>query len=432
MCNEIKVNISNDKYIKLSEYLKTFPNYNGCFSEYDKNGNQLHPDTTPQKNKVGITDTILGIEFDTNIILINKNNQLDMIASIEKDNGNIEEYYIIQNIKSIKFISCKFNNDFMIKNNLDSLEFNNCIFEKRCYLNNQYEGNNSTININNIKIKKTIFNENFKLHNTIINSFYIVDTDFIKNADFFKSEFKNGFENKISFNAINFNELALFGDTKFYKFLKFKYVTFKGYTHFRSATFYEGLDLEYANVEKEMNFFNIHELSNTKSKKNTSQETYRIIKYQLQKVGNVIQSNKYQALELEKRKVNVCNKCSYKAFLDCIVLNVHSISSSYSTNWFFVLMWICIVGLLTTIGMTEGFNIYDTSTYYLIEKGKIFINMQLVHFGHDTFTFIIDYNDYKLNYDLSLENKIILFINKISLGYLYYQFLLSVRKDMRK
>jgi hypothetical protein len=122
-----------------------------------------------------------------------------MIATIAKDNGNIEEFIIIQNIRNIKFIDCKFNNDFMIKNNLDSLEFNNCIFEERCYINNQYEKNTNTININNVKIQKTTFNKNFKLHNIIIDYFYIIDSDFIKNADFYKSHFKNGLENKILF-----------------------------------------------------------------------------------------------------------------------------------------------------------------------------------------------------------------------------------------
>lgn len=61
--------------------------------------------------------------------------------------------------------------------------------------------------------------------------------------------------------------MALFGDTKFKQLLQFKYVTFKGYSHFRSAVFYQGFDLEYANIEKEMNFFNIKELDSKNSKK---------------------------------------------------------------------------------------------------------------------------------------------------------------------
>jgi len=333
------------------------------------------------------------------------NNKLKIFS---KPNPQSTERIEYKNVKKFKFIDCKFSDDTYFKKGLDSLKFKNCVFEGRCYINNQYEDNNAQINIKNLEIKKTVFNKNFKLHNSIIDDFQIVDTDFIKNADFFKSEFKSGIDNIICFNTINFHELALFGNTKFNKFLKFKYVTFKGYTHFRSATFNEGLDLEYANIEKEMNFFNVHELSNNVSKKNTSQETYRIIKHQLQKVGNIIQSNKYQAFELEKRQHNVCNKYNFRSLLDCIVLNVHNISSSHSTNWLLALIWIIVIGILTTCFLEKDININNTIQYMSI---------------------LNKYDEFKI--DKTINYTIVMF-NKIFLGYLYYQFVTAIRKDTRK
>lgn len=439
MCNEIMtdIQIMEDKHIKLSEYLQTtYPSYNGCFSEYNENDMQLHPDTKTQKKKGNITDVVLSVEFDTDISIVNiflqkikklkwlntfrsftlrdyqyqyelnKDNQLNMIATIKKNNGNIEQYYIIQNIKNIKFISCKFNNDFIIRNNLTSLKFNNCIFEKRCYINNQYEKNTMQIHINNIEIKKTIFNENFKLHNTLIDYFYMVDTDFIKNADFYKSKFTNGFENKILFNAINFHELALFGEAIFKKFLQFKYVTFKGYTHFRSTTFENGLDLEYANIEKEMNFFNIKELDKLKSIKSTSQETYRIVKYQLQKVGNIIEANRYHALELNQRKNNAWKS---KSILDWSVLFTNNITSEYSTNWLLVLIWIINIGMATTCLLGKDIYQYNNIMQYISILNK--------------------FDAFKVDSQISY---VILMFNKVSLGYLYYQLVTAIRKDTKK
>lgn len=310
-----------------------------------------------------------------------------------------------KDIKSFKFIDCKFSNDTFFTRNLESLRFEECLFEKRCYINNQYEANTIEIKISSIVIKKTVFKENFKLHNTIIGYFHIVDTDFIKNADFFKSVFVSGCDSKINFNAINFHELALFGDTKFKQLLQFKYVTFKGYSHFRSAVFYQGFDLEYANIEKEMNFFNIKELDSKNSKKNTSQETYRIIKHQLQKNGNIIGSNKYHSLELSKRR----KKLPFFSF-DHLVLLFHWGSSNHSQNWFFPLIWIFVVGSLTCWGVS------NSGCEWSLE--------QIEHI----FKYISIFN-----FDDGLKKLPVIFVlNKAFLGYLYYQFLTAIRKDTRK
>ena len=86
-----------------------------------------------------------------------------------------------------------------------------------------------------------------ELHNLTLQ-----DVDFERNADFFKTRFLTS--SLIVFHAVNFRALALFGDTVFKEHLLFEYVTFEGYTHFRKAQFKKGLNLEYANIEKEMNF----------------------------------------------------------------------------------------------------------------------------------------------------------------------------------
>tara|TARA_R110002049_G_scaffold29552_14_gene100440 strand:- start:7398 stop:8558 length:1161 start_codon:yes stop_codon:yes gene_type:complete len=308
-------------------------------------------------------------------------------------------------VKKFKFIDCKFSDDTFFKKNLESLIFEECVFEKRCYINNQYETNTALIEINRIVIKKTVFKENFKLHNTVIGYFHIEDTDFIKNADFFKSVFESGKDNNINFVAINFHALALFGNTEFKQLLQFKYVTFKGYSHFRSALFKQGFDLEYANIEQEMNFFDIRGLDRKDSKKTTSQETYRIIKHQLQKVGNIIGANKYHSLELSKRR----QQLSFYSF-DYLVLLFHWVSSNHSQSWLLPLIWIFIVGSLTSWGVA---NSCSECCFYQIEHIFKYISI--------------------FNLDDCLKKLPIIFVmNKVSLGYLYYQFLTAIRKDTRK
>ncbi|MCT7464726.1 hypothetical protein N5S72_09720 [Aliarcobacter cryaerophilus] len=407
--------IEENKLIKLSDYLtSTWPEYNGTISQLDENGTQLHPDNNTHKNKENITEQFLALEFDVPFSITCKDDNLQLIVSITKEDGNIEQYVLVENIFGIKFLNCKFNCEFYFYENLKYLSFENCEFEKKCYINNQYNKNTDSIDINKVVINKTTFKENFKLHHCVIEKFHIEDTDFIKNADFYKSHFKNGIDdnNKILFKAINFHELALFGEAIFDKYLQFKYVTFKGYTHFRATEFNDGLDLEYANIEKEMNFFGINNLDTKESKDKTSQETYRIVKYQLEKVGNIIDANKYAALELSKKRISSCKDCnSFYSLLDCIVISSHKLSSDYSRNWIWTLFWIIFVSILTNYFLSREIN----------NLNSIFQFMSILNNFEQFKTICTN----EINY-------FILLFNKISLGYLYYQFLTSIRKNTRK
>lgn len=307
-------------------------------------------------------------------------------------------------IKELEIINCVFAKDVFINKEFANLSLKNCCFEGKFYINNQYNNPDKVVKIDSLDIQDTKFHANFKLHNSEVKHFVLKDTDFEKNADFFKTKFLT--TEDIVFHTINFRALALFGETVFSEYLIFKYVTFQGYSHFREAVFKKGLNLEYANIEKEMNFFGIKELDKRKSIENTNQETYRIVKYQLQKVGNIIDSNKYHALELEKKRKKVCDKsCKDKKFLaDCIVLNIHKISSNYSTNWILSLFWIFVVGLI--------FNLYLTNELLSMN--------------------IFKYISLLTNKEDFCSNYLLFILNKVILGYLYYQFVTAMRKDTRK
>jgi len=390
-----------------------------------------HPNASFKENGV----QFINMDYSNKTFKITEDFITQCIKAIENNE------LLIDNDKSTKievnFKNCKFSN-FIIKdqnikadilfdydeksNNLEIAKF--IILDStlggKFYINKQYSGNNQILKIDSFKIENTNFKENFKLHHTNLSEFNIEDTDFNKHADFFKSKFFKGIliEDKtkkinsgdIGFKAINFKGLALFGDTEFYKKLIVQYVTFESFSHFRKAKLHGGLDLDYSNIQNEMNFFDVEKLDTPKAKNNTSQETYRIIKHNFEKIGNKIEANQYHVLELSKNRKNIWSriwsseKFSWTLLQRGIVSLIHLASSGHSSSWMITLFWILVVGLTTNYYLC-GYIKLDTIFKYI----SIITKMDDFHSDH-----------------------IVFLLNKVSLGYLYYQFLTSIRKDTRE
>lgn len=294
---------------------------------------------------------------------------------------------------------------------INDLTIHNIEIMSKFYINKQYRDNSKVTDITNLIIDNAIFQENFKLHHCNVGNVIIEDTDFEKHADFYRSTFNSGLshtnDKSIYFKALNFRGLALFGDCTFNEKLCFMYVTFEDFSHFRRAKFKKGLDLDYCNIQKEMNFFGIKGLDGIHSKNNTSQETYRIIKHNFLKIGNTIEANKYQALELETNNKVIWNenKVSLELLSDGIVSFFNLISSYYARFWFIPLIWIFIVGLITSSLIENNMELANVVRYSTITKFD---------------------NKFIDNYP------IIFLFNKAGLGYLYYQFIISIRKNTKK
>ncbi|MBU1659536.1 hypothetical protein KKG72_10900 [bacterium] len=323
-----------------------------------------------------------------------------ILKDIQHDNEKATNGFSFIGIKSILSITVDF-----------------CEFNGKFYINKQDDDHNSEIILNKLIIKDTEFKNNFKLHNCRVKEIELKDTDFQKNADFYKSKFDKGLNTKeIYFKSMNFKSLALFGDTEFFEKLIFQYVTFEGYNHFKSAKLHKGLDLEYTNVQKEINFYGI-EIEDTST---TSQETYRIIKNQFEKLGNKIEANKYHALELNQRKREL-EKNKWQNFSEYLVFKIHDISSKHSTSWFRALMWIIFTGFLTIflVHLEIVKDVFFHPYHFKIEY--------ICKIWNEFWQYINITNLEKLK-----DKPFIFFLNKVSLGYLYYQFLTAVRKDTRK
>ncbi|WP_041958084.1 pentapeptide repeat-containing protein [Sulfurospirillum arsenophilum] len=356
-------------------------------------------------------------------------------------------------------------------NNLNIL-IENSHFYGKFYINrkNLQENtfNERDIKIKSFYIKNSTFHQNFKLHNASVEEFDINDSNFEDKADFFKTQFIKGKNQKslISFYAINFNELAIFEECEFCEKVDFTYVTFKGLSQFRKATFKKGLNLDNTNIEKDMNFFEIQSVDSSESKKQTSQETYRIIKHQLEKQNNKIEANRYYSCELEKRRKNlqdILKNIKLEKFKENIsnnlenlgsylVFALHNMTSAHARNWFLVLLWILTTGLFTTLALNNevgksilGFLItiilmsglfcrtYVPIILGLIASFGMFYIHQITFLNVEN---IFQYTSLLAKLDSQKPDtssfSLILFANKIALGYLYYQFITSVRKDTSK
>ncbi len=383
----------------------------------------------------GNTNFILNIDFINQFrMAVNARRKAFSLPELQGQDSVLKKYEKID----IVFKNCKFTNftvneqiiqdnifiefdinDEEVKNlQINFMRISSSKFYGKFYINKQYNGYKEIFNIAKLIIEDSNFYDNFKLHKCKVNDIIIKDCDFERNADFFKSQFLSG-EKKdnqstgIYLHALNFKGLALFGDVHFYKKFHLRYVTIEGYSHFRNAIFNEGLDLDYANIQNEMNFFGAKGLDSKISRKYTSQETYRIIKHNFKKLNNTIEANKYHSLELGTHRKNIVifdYKNSLQNILDWFVSTAHLISSNYSKNWLIALFWIIIVSIST--------NLYLGHNLYFNEK----LNFECIFKYINILTTKDDFDN----------SYIAMTLNKVLLGYLYYQFLTAVRRNTKE
>jgi hypothetical protein len=331
-------------------------------------------------------------------------------------NSKIKNLKIVNiSIRSITFENCQID-ELVIENNIidesdesiiiDGGKIENFNINKSEIKNNLHINHNSQnkLEIVNLNISSSIFEKDFSFYNVIIKNAEIKDCDFNSLSEFIDSKFSD----KFNFNEITYKGFTLFDNCTFNTKAEFGYIIFEKVTSFRNSIFNKGINLEYTSNDKDVNFYGVKGLDSKISKQNTSQETYRIIKNQFEKLNNKIEANKYHALEMEQHRKSVWKnifKCNsfFESLSDGIISLVHWISSNHSSSWIRALVWIFVVSLITSWSL-------DSIT---VDNFFKYINI------------LSKIEDFKDSY-------IAMTLNKVSLGYLYYQFLTAVRKDTRK
>ncbi|MFA5215326.1 pentapeptide repeat-containing protein [Sulfuricurvum sp.] len=356
------------------------------------------------------------------------------------ENINVDEH--------IKFNECKFN-VYIDKSDIYELQllhrnFYQCEFEQISLLNNikivhidlisismkmlQFVNTEifdhpfnkielSNCEINEITIMNSVFKKDFTIFSSKINIIKIKNVDFESLSEFNEVTFQEIFDLR----EITFKGFTLFDKCIFNAKAEFEYIIFEKFASFRESTFNRGLNLDYTSGDKEINYFGINGLESNESKLETSRETYRIIKNNFEKNGNKIEANKYHALELDQKRREL-EKIKWQNLKDYIVFKLHDLSSEHSTNWVLALLWIFAVGFLTLfllhldIAKDLFFHPYHFKIEYICKIFKQFF--EFIYIG---------------NMDGELKNNPFIFLlNKVSLGYLYYQFVTATRKDTRK
>lgn len=294
---------------------------------------------------------------------------------------------------------------FRMINNAASINFQKCFFSEKVIF--------SDMN----------FDNNFKF---IFESCHLDGCMVFKNIVFdgIVSFIYSEFSKQILFKYVRFNSLALFNETKIYNL------------HFESSFF-----------QKESNFLNMDVNVETR-------ETARIIKDSFEKQNNIIEANKFYALEMKKREEEL-NQEGWSE--DKFIFMLHRITSEHSQNWFLSLRWILIfsfiyalynqvvlttnywgvlVGLLLISPLIINFSI-DFSKKSPREKCLNYINiflyfllvliLSLKEFNSQPLIDVINPLSKPIN-DVTLD----MFIFKVIIAYLIYQFIVSVRQNTRR
>lgn len=177
-------------------------------------------------------------------------------------------------ISQLAIYNCNFNNNLII---------NNCSIEN-FYLNNSEIGTNSRFEFKNNNIKSLFFNRS---------NFYGLVVAFNSYFRQFKI-LQCNFQDFTDFEHCGFGE---FGNENPKLCTSFSYVTFHNFVNFRNTFFFSGLNIETANFKEYPNFLNTRI-----GFANSKRETFRIIKYSFDKIGNHIEANRFYVLEMKKYK----------------------------------------------------------------------------------------------------------------------------------
>ncbi len=340
---------------------------------------------------------------------------------------------------------------------IEVLTLSNTTINNKFYINSDAK---ETTKITKLILLKIIFEKKFKLYNCEIKVSTLEKIDFNDDVDFKDTKFLN--QSDFSFNGIQFHKLALFTAVTFISKVIFQKITFHDEGSFVGATFNKGTVLEDITIKKTLNFANVNGFDNETTRKGMTRETFRIIKHNFKKLNNKIDHNLFHSYELEarynelvknmptfysaclKKFFNIKNDKQEKELTACqiywkywsekFIYTVHKKSSFFGTSWTLPLKYIFYVSLFTTF----IFHIYSYDIFSYLSRSNF---LQKIDFDliikalkltlNNVVKFIsIVYFDDKIK-TFFKEAPWMFVIHKGALGYLYYQFIIALRKDTK-
>lgn len=339
----------------------------------------------------------------------------------------------INEIEEIVFINCI----------LDALKIDDKSFIKKVRLNGSTVQDRFEIlkkNIEFLDFSDSTFDGKVKIKEcSKIDEVIFKNTRFKDLADFYNTHFY-----VVDFEKTTFEDISVFTEATFHDDVNFIYTTFGKLALFRKTVFTKTVDFEDAIFKEEANFLNLEASM-------ANRETARIIKNSFEKQNNILEANKFYALEMQEREkeLNIL-AIKGKSITDWVIFKLHSISSDHSQSWFLALVWIVIITLLFSFWKN-----IDTDqkvlemTFLAGELGIIlFIIMPKTKYMKQMFSLgfmallLINYlvvvpsflEDIVKVIDLKNDNAITfsVLLFKVTIAYLIYQFIVSVRQNTRR
>jgi len=300
------------------------------------------------------------------------------------EKGKVKEFNQLLRLKKCVFLDEEYLKDIKFNQGLyfDECEFLNGLdFSYRSFVNNQ------KVRIQNCP---KIINANFK--NTTFNDL----------ADFYNTTFISAED---TFHKTNFQDISVFTKCTFRNSINFKYTTFEKLSQFKETTFEQEVNFEDAIIKDKINFLGIKKDDKKSDIKVVNRETARIIKHSFEKQDNIIEANKFYAVEMKKQEGELKWGTD---FAEKLIFKFHKISSNHSQDWLLVLLWILNI----------------TFVYSAFQQ-DIFINEKWLLFGFFLIGFIITVIECTAFLEIRKKYKMLFFLLFGIISYMFYSLVTS-------
>ena len=232
---------------------------------------------------------------------------------------------------------------------INEINFQNCTFEESFIIHNPNRDNDKNFfKINHLNFMNSQFKRDAKVKIQFceIKKANFYNTKFSDLADFYQTKFTD----EVNFERTDFERISVFSEAIFDCDVDFKYTKFLSKSIFRDTVITKNhkLNLRDTIFNDEANFLDI---TSVKRKQNAekqfigepedikvaNRETARIIKNFYDNSNNIIEANKFYALEMKEREKELK---WHKEPLDWLVFKVHGLASNHSQDWTLALFWI--------------------------------------------------------------------------------------------
>lgn len=331
----------------------------------------------------------------------------------------------------------------------------------------------------NIHIENCIYDEEFSIYEC-----KNVQTVFVVNSYFNKTLYiSNNIIKDLNISQLEIKELSVLGGNNIKK-LFCSNVTFQNFISFRKNVFESDVNLSNVNFLKKVSFidsvikgsFNLrdtlfydeaHFIDISKYEDKLipvtvdNRETARKIKDSFEQQNNIIEANRYYAVEMKEREKEL-EVTKSKNWFEWLIFKVQEVSSNHSQDALLALFWICVVGVFASyfsfytiqdkMGNYVHFNLLPflatmALSFSIIGCKYIFKRLEKMYY-YFVFVFFPLLYYYTTNdswftlfantinpFSIMTKGETLnlgMLIFKVIIAYLIYQFIVSVRQNTRR